>query len=85
MWPNRRLIDLFEIEHPILLAPMAGAMDVELAVAVAEGRGLAAMTPLLESLARSTAALRDLDHSLRPTSDAVAGPDAPESSTGGSR
>ena len=31
MWPNRRLIDLFKIEHPILLAPMAGAMDFELA------------------------------------------------------
>ncbi len=41
MWPNRRLMDLFKIEHPILLAPMAGAMDFELAVAVAEGGGLA--------------------------------------------
>ena len=40
MWPNRRLMDLFKIEHPILLAPMAGAMDFELAVAVAEGGGL---------------------------------------------
>ncbi|MSP45535.1 MAG: nitronate monooxygenase [Xanthobacteraceae bacterium] len=43
MWPNRRLIDLFKIEHPILLAPMAGAMDFELAVAVAEGGGLASL------------------------------------------
>ena len=40
MWPNRRLIDLFKIEHPIVLAPMAGAMDAELAIAVAEGGGL---------------------------------------------
>ena len=24
MWPDRRIIDLFGIEHPILLAPMAG-------------------------------------------------------------
>jgi len=23
MWPDRRLIDLFKIEHPIVLAPMA--------------------------------------------------------------
>ena len=38
MWPDRRLLDLLEIEHPILLAPMAGAMDFELAVAVAEAR-----------------------------------------------
>ena len=43
MWPNRRLIDLFKIEHPILLAPMAGAMDFELAAAVAEGGGLASL------------------------------------------
>jgi nitronate monooxygenase len=43
MWPNRRLIDLFQIEHPIVLAPMAGAMGLELAVAVAEGGGLASL------------------------------------------
>jgi nitronate monooxygenase len=43
MWPNRRLIELFKIEHPILLAPMAGAMDFELAVAVAEGGGLGSL------------------------------------------
>ena len=40
MWPDRRLIDLFQIEHPIVLAPMAGAIDFEIAVAVAEGGGL---------------------------------------------
>jgi nitronate monooxygenase len=40
MWPDRRILDLFGIEHPILLAPMAGAMDWELAVAVSEGGGL---------------------------------------------
>jgi nitronate monooxygenase len=43
MWPDRRLIDLFQIEHPIVLAPMAGAMDVELAVAVAQGGGLGSL------------------------------------------
>lgn len=43
MWRDRRLTDLFKIEHPILLAPMAGAMDVDLAVAVAEGGGLASL------------------------------------------
>ena len=40
MWPDRRLTELFKIEHPILLAPMAGAMDFELAAAVAQGGGL---------------------------------------------
>ncbi|MEA2970152.1 MAG: hypothetical protein QOE78_3413, partial [Alphaproteobacteria bacterium] len=24
MWPDRRLTDLLEIEHPLVLAPMAG-------------------------------------------------------------
>ena len=43
MWPDRRLLDLFGIEHPILLAPMAGAMDPELAIAVAQGGGLGSL------------------------------------------
>lgn len=43
MWRNRRLLDLFRIEVPIVLAPMAGAMDVDLAVAVAEAGGLASL------------------------------------------
>lgn len=43
MWPDRRLLDLFGIEHPIVLAPMAGAMDWELAAAVAEGGGLGSL------------------------------------------
>jgi nitronate monooxygenase len=43
MWPNRRLLDLFKIEHPIVLAPMAGAIDFELAAAVAEAGGLGSL------------------------------------------
>ena len=43
MWPDRRLLDLFRIEHPILFAPMAGAMDSELAIAVAKAGGLGAL------------------------------------------
>lgn len=43
MWPDRRLTDLFGIEHPILLAPMAGNVYAELAVAVAEAGGLGAL------------------------------------------
>ena len=38
MWSDRRLLDLFGIEQPILLAPMAGAMDAELAIEVARRR-----------------------------------------------
>src|SRR5215475_7888526 len=40
MWPDRRIIDLFKIEFPILLAPMAGAIDADIAIAVAKGGGL---------------------------------------------
>jgi nitronate monooxygenase len=43
MWSDRRLLDLFKIDHPFLLAPMAGVMDVELAIAVARAGGLAAL------------------------------------------
>jgi nitronate monooxygenase len=43
MWPDRRLLDLFGIEHPIILAPMGGAMDWELTAAVAEAGGLGAL------------------------------------------
>ena len=43
MWPDRRLTDLFHIELPILLAPMAGAVDFELAAAVAEAGGLGSL------------------------------------------
>jgi len=43
MWSDRRLIDLFQIELPILLAPMAGSMDVELAIAVAKAGGLGSL------------------------------------------
>ena len=35
MWPDRRLIDLFKTEFPIVLAPMAGVMDADLVAAAA--------------------------------------------------
>lgn len=40
MWPDRRLLERLKIEHPIVLAPMAGAMDWELAAAVSEAGAL---------------------------------------------
>jgi nitronate monooxygenase len=43
MWPDRRLLDLFKIEVPIVQAPMAGAIDTELAVAVAKAGGLGSL------------------------------------------
>jgi nitronate monooxygenase len=43
MWPDCRLIELLEIEFPIVQAPMAGAMDWELAAAVAEAGALGSL------------------------------------------
>lgn len=42
-WPDRRIPDLFGVDHPILLAPMAGFGTLELAIAVADAGGLAAL------------------------------------------
>jgi FAD/FMN-containing dehydrogenase len=39
MWPDHRLVDLLGIEHPLVLAPMAGLGTVELAAAVCAGGG----------------------------------------------
>lgn len=43
MWSDRRLLDLLKIEHPIIQAPMAGAMDAELAAEVSEAGGLGSL------------------------------------------
>jgi nitronate monooxygenase len=43
MWPDRRLIELTGIELPIVQAPMAGAMDWELAAAVAQAGALGSL------------------------------------------
>src|SRR5262245_27210302 len=39
-WPDRRLIDSFGVELPIVQAPMANSGGVDMAVAVAEAGGL---------------------------------------------
>ena len=43
MWPDRRLVDLLGIEHPLVLAPMAGLGTVELAASVCAGGGLGSL------------------------------------------
>ena len=43
MWPDRRLLDLFKIELPILQAPMAGANGSAMTIAVSEAGGLGAL------------------------------------------
>jgi NAD(P)H-dependent flavin oxidoreductase YrpB (nitropropane dioxygenase family) len=63
MWSNRRLVELFKIEHPIVLAPMAGFCTVDLAAAVSNAGGIgsigcAVLTP--ELIAKTVAELRRL-------------------------
>ena len=43
MWPDRRLLDLLGTEHPIVQAPMAGAMDAALVIAACEGGALGSL------------------------------------------
>jgi NAD(P)H-dependent flavin oxidoreductase YrpB (nitropropane dioxygenase family) len=54
MWPDRHLTELLKIEHPIILAPMAGVIDVELATEVSAA-GLPGMmqTAVGENLPRA--------------------------------
>ena len=43
MWPDRRILDLFKIELPIVQAPMAGVMDAELVIAAAQAGALGSL------------------------------------------
>ena len=48
MWPDERLIKLFDIELPIIQAPMAGSAFSDMVVAVSEAGGLVSLAcPLL--------------------------------------
>lgn len=43
MWPDRRLLDLFKIDAPIVQAPMAGVQDVDVMIGAAEGGALGSL------------------------------------------
>jgi nitronate monooxygenase len=43
MWPDRRLLELFKTEFPIVLAPMAGVMDADLVIAASQGGALGSL------------------------------------------
>ena len=43
LWPDRRLLELLEIAHPIVLAPMAGLGTPELAASVSNAGGLGSL------------------------------------------
>jgi nitronate monooxygenase len=50
MWRDRRLLDLFGIEHPIVQAPMAGAQGSAMAIAVSEAGGLGSLPSAMLSV-----------------------------------
>ena len=58
MWPDRRLLDLLGVELPIVQAPMAGATDAEMAVAVSESGGLGSLPCATLTPATARARLR---------------------------
>jgi nitronate monooxygenase len=43
MWPDRRILDLFDLELPIIQAPMAGAVFSDMVIAVSEAGGLGSL------------------------------------------
>jgi nitronate monooxygenase len=49
-WPDRRLLDLFGIELPIIQAPMAGATTPDMVIAVSEAGGLGSLPTAQYSL-----------------------------------
>src|SRR6201997_4246184 len=65
MWPDNRLINLFDIELPIIQAPMAGSAFWDLAVAVSEAGGLGSLACALLSVEQ---ARKELETIRRTTS-----------------
>jgi nitronate monooxygenase len=57
MWRDRRILDLFGIEHPILLAPMAGPVLSEMTIAVANAGGLGSLPSAMLSPEQTRAEL----------------------------
>ena len=64
-WPDHRLTDLFGIEHPIVLAPMAGPGGAELAIGVGEAGGLASLPCALLSVDQARDAIRTIREKTR--------------------
>lgn len=60
MWPDRRLIDLFKIEHPVVLAPMAGFTTARLAASVCSAGGLGSLGCALMSPELAANAIAEL-------------------------
>src|SRR3978361_1161236 len=53
MWPDRRLLDLFKTEFPIVQAPMAGVMDADLVIGAAQGGALGSLPSAMLSVEKA--------------------------------
>src|SRR5882757_3682484 len=53
MWPDRRLLDLFKTEFPIVQAPMAGVMDADLVIAASQGGALGSLPAAMLSVEKA--------------------------------
>src|SRR6201747_924914 len=53
MWPDRRLLDLFKTEFPIVQAPMAGVMDADLVIAASLGGAWGSLPPAMLSVEKA--------------------------------
>jgi nitronate monooxygenase len=58
MWPDRRIIDLFKTEFPIIQAPMAGVMDADLVMAAAQGGALGSLPCAMLSVEKAREQVR---------------------------
>ncbi len=61
MWPNTRLLDILQIDHPIIQAPMAGASGIDMAVAVSDAGGLGSIAGAPMDAARLRAVLAEAE------------------------
>lgn len=56
-WPDRRILDLFGTEHPIVQAPMAGATTPEMVVAACEAGALGSLPCAMLAVEEADAAI----------------------------
>ncbi|HET7499683.1 MAG TPA: nitronate monooxygenase [Kofleriaceae bacterium] len=67
MWPDRRILDLFRIDVPIIQAPMAGPCFADMAIAVAEAGGLGSLPTATMTAEQVRAELQTFrQHTARP-------------------
>jgi nitronate monooxygenase len=59
-WPDRRILDLFGIDLPIIQAPMAGTTTPEMVIAVSEAGGLGSLPCAQYDLAQARAAMEQV-------------------------